>query len=111
MKTNLKEIITTISNYYDIPIDDIKSKKRNSDIVKARHVYFYLSKKLTNNILYKIGNIVNRDHSTVLHGYNMIKWDIKIYKDLQKDIEIIEQNLVSPLVIQKIDLLLMCEKN
>ena len=36
MKTNLKEIITTISNYYDIPIDDIKSKKRNSDIVKAR---------------------------------------------------------------------------
>lgn len=111
MKTNLKEIITTISNYYDISIDDIKSKKRNSDIVKARHLYFYLSRKMTNIVLNKIGDMVNRDHSTVLHGYNMIKWDIKIYKDLQKDIEIIEQNLVSPLVIQKIDLLLICEKN
>ena len=47
---------------------DISDKRRDAEIVKFRTLYFKLAKQTTHWSLQKIGNMVNRDHATVLHA-------------------------------------------
>lgn len=41
---------------------------RPRELVEARHIAFYLMRKLTGLTLTQIGEIFNRDHSTVIYG-------------------------------------------
>ena len=66
-------IIETVSIYYDIPIDIMKQKTRKREIVFARQVSFYLGKIYTNLSLYMLGVFFDQDHSTALHGINVIE--------------------------------------
>lgn len=49
-------------------IRDISKKSRLPDIVDARVMYYYLSKKYTGFSYQRIASQVNRDHATALHG-------------------------------------------
>ncbi len=108
MQIHLSKILSAVSNYYEIPISKIKSKTRKAEVVKARQMYFYMARVLTTYSLSKIADNVYRDHATALHGIKTIQNELEIYKELQEDIEIIEENLVNPLVIKDINLLEMC---
>lgn len=59
-------------------IRDIGTKKRVSNIVHARWVYFKLARKYTNTSYASIGSVVNRDHATVLHGLKYIDYDMEL---------------------------------
>lgn len=71
----IKKTVEDVSGFSDISI-----KRRDNSIVDARYAYFKLcslfkdKKKLQNNSLKHIGEVVRRDHATVLHGIN--KFDI-----------------------------------
>ena len=101
----LNKIISAVSNYYEIPIAEIKGKTRKADIVKARQVYFYLARVLTPYSLAKIAENTYRDHATALHGIKTIKNELWLYKELEDDIQMIEGELITPLVIKDINLL------
>ena len=58
-----------ICDYFDMPIDLMKSKTRKREIVQARQLTMYFSKKLTKYSLASIGaQCGNKDHATVLHA-------------------------------------------
>ncbi len=58
-----------ICDYFDMPIDLLKSKTRKREIVQARQLAMYFSKQLTKNSLASIGaQCGNKDHATVLHA-------------------------------------------
>jgi len=58
-----------VCDYFDMPIDVIKSKTRKREIVQARQLTMYFSKQLTKNSLASIGaQCGNKDHATVLHA-------------------------------------------
>lgn len=67
-----------VAKYYNVPLDDINSSKRSSEIAYARQVAMYLCRELA-KIQYKnIGNAFgNRDHSTVMHACSKIEQEIK----------------------------------
>ena len=70
-------IMEVVSNYYNIRIDDFKSKKRNRAISYPRQVAMYLCRELTDLSLPKIGEeFGGRDHTTVIHAYDKISADI-----------------------------------
>ncbi|MFO7872926.1 MAG: chromosomal replication initiator protein DnaA [Bacteroidales bacterium] len=59
----------TVSHYFDIPVDKLKSKSRKRDLVQARQLAMYFSKLYTSSSLAMIGNKCgNKDHATVLHA-------------------------------------------
>ena len=101
----LNKIISAVSNYYEIPVAEIKGKSRKADLVKARQVYFYLARVLTPYTLSKIAENTYRDHATALHGIKTIKNELWLYKELEDDIQMIEGELITPLVIKDINLL------
>ncbi|OIO99869.1 MAG: chromosomal replication initiation protein DnaA [Bacteroidetes bacterium CG2_30_33_31] len=85
-----------VSDYFNIPVDMINSKTRKREIVQARQIAMYFSKKYTKSSLATIGiHCGNKDHATVLHACrtvnNLIDTDkeFRVYVDeLEKKIKI-----------------------
>ena len=69
----IEYIQETISNYFDLTIDIIKSQRRTQNIAFPRQIAMYLCRKLTDSSLPKIGEkFGGRDHTTVIHAYEKI---------------------------------------
>lgn len=77
----LDDILTVISETLEIPKELIKGKSRKTDIIIARHIYFNFAKKLTIFSLAKIGEVVNRNHSTVTQLYDKFNHSSYLTKD------------------------------
>jgi chromosomal replication initiator protein len=87
----VEKIQNVVSSYFKIDIDQIHSKSRKREIVQARQVTMFLSKKYTDHSYSHIGNMVGkRDHATVLHACKTIQDSLDIDKGFRltmKDIE------------------------
>jgi chromosomal replication initiator protein len=83
-----KDIINTVTNYYGVSIEDIKGKCRKRRIVKPRQVIMFLLRTKARMVLSDIGEVMNRDHTTVIHSITCIQNDITHpYDDsLEKDL-------------------------
>jgi chromosomal replication initiator protein len=82
-------IIKIVCNYYQIPIEDIQIKTRKREILQARQIAMYFSKKFTKSSLATIGSqIGNKDHATVSHACktitNLIEFDTKFKTEIEK---------------------------
>ena len=89
-------VINAVSDYFAIPPDDITGKKRDLKTSRARHIVMYLLRQQNNTNLAEIGRVLgNRDHSTVIHGYDWIATDIGSDAQLSKAIEDIRLMLKS----------------
>jgi len=87
-------IIDVVSEHFTIPLVDLKSSKRNSDIAQARQIIMYLCRTLTQTPLKTIGILLGgRDHSTVKHGVDKITADLKINEALSNTINIIHKKI------------------
>lgn len=93
-KISLDLITKVVCEYYNISKDDILSKRRTKNIAYPRQICMYLSRELTDNSLPTIGEYYGgRDHSTVIHGYDKIKEDLKANGGLQEEIDKITSSI------------------
>ena len=93
-KNDVNKIQKAVAEYFKISIDDLKSKKRNSNISFPRQIAMYLCRKLTDESFPKIGiEFGGKDHSTVMHSCEKIEREISINKDLRETIEKLEKEI------------------
>lgn len=93
-KNDIQKIQRVVAEYYNVTVDDLKSKKRVSTITFPRQIAIYLSRLLTDESFPRIGmEFGGRDHSTVIHSCEKIEKDIKNNKQLEKIIEEIKSKL------------------
>ena len=79
----------------NVKIADVKAHNKNKNMVLARQVSMYLSRKLTNLSYPDIGQkIGGRDHSTVIYANNKITHAIEVDVDLKKIIQDIEDSVI-----------------
>jgi len=77
-----------VANYYNLKIEDLKSARRTRNIAFPRQIAMYLSRKLTDMSLPKIGEeFGGRDHTTVIHAYEKISNNLKKDESLQNAIK------------------------
>jgi len=77
-----------VAEEFGISLPDLKTKRRNKNIVLPRQVAMYLSRELTELSLPEIGSCFGgKDHTTVLHSYNKIKEGINIQEPLKQKVE------------------------
>ena len=87
-------IVNTVAEHFHVSVDDIRSNKRNNEIVVPRQIAMYLCNTMTSVGLKKIGSeIGGRDHSTVLHGSKKISDELKTSDDMRKTIEILQKKI------------------
>jgi chromosomal replication initiator protein dnaA len=80
-----------IADYFNLDIESLHSKTRKRNVVQARQLAMFFSKKYTKNSLSTIGSqIGQRDHATVLHACktveNLIETD-RAFKKYVSDLE------------------------
>ncbi|MFN5324305.1 MAG: chromosomal replication initiator protein DnaA [Bacteroidota bacterium] len=88
-----------VCDYFDLPLDVLKSKTRKREVVQARQLAMYFSKSMTKSSLSNIGiHCGGKDHATVLHACrtvnNLMETDKKFktyVTDIQKRIQINEK--------------------
>ncbi len=91
---SIANIQSVVADYFKITVDDIKSKKRNSKIIRPRHVAMYLCRTETDENLAKIGlDFGGRDHSTVIAACEKIKNDLKNDDSLNKLLKELKEKL------------------
>ena len=95
-KNDIQRIQRIVSEYFQISVEDIRSKKRSSNISFPRQIAMYLCRNLTNESFPKIGiEFGGKDHSTVMHSVEKIENEIKVNKDLANTIEKIKNDIVN----------------
>jgi len=80
-----------VCDYFDLSIDMLKSKTRKREVVQARQISMFFSKKMTKSSLASIGaQCGGKDHATVLHAcrtvINLAETD-KQFKGYLEDLE------------------------
>jgi chromosomal replication initiator protein len=96
VKLDIETIQQHVSDVFHIRLADLKSKKRTQHIAFCRQVAMYLCRKLTNSSFPVIGAGFGRDHSTVIHAYNLIARRVNKDAAFSGLIQKIERQLKSP---------------
>ncbi|MFG1500380.1 chromosomal replication initiator protein DnaA [Halobacteriovorax sp. XZX-3] len=93
-KITIEGIAKQTSQYFKIPVADLKSKSRVKDIANARFVAMYLCRKLASLTHEEIGQFFGgRDHSSVVHAEQKISKQLSQDPMLSKTIMTIENSL------------------
>lgn len=90
-EVSIEYIQKVVCDYFDLPIEMLKSKTRKREVVQARQISMYFSKKMTKSSLANIGaHCGGKDHATVLHAcrtvVNLSETD-KQFKAYLEDLE------------------------
>ena len=83
----VERILKIVSKFYDISVDNMKSKKKTAPIANARHVAIYLIKEHTNLSYQEVGSIFLRDHSTAISSHNKIYTNVKTMRKTAEEIK------------------------
>lgn len=65
---SVRRILEEIQNVTGIEIGMMRSQRRLPEAVVARHMAYWLCRQMTGLSYQQIGNLLNRDHSTILTG-------------------------------------------
>ena len=66
---SIEYIEKLVCDYFEVPIEMVRSKTRKREIVQARQISMYLAKNYTKSSLKTIGSFFGgRDHSTVIYA-------------------------------------------
>lgn len=83
-----------VCDYFGIPVDRISSKTRKREVVQARQLAMYFSKKLTKSSLASIGlQCGNKDHATVLHACRTVNNLIETDKKYKSNVDELEKKI------------------
>ncbi|MEY4457487.1 MAG: chromosomal replication initiator protein DnaA [Actinomycetota bacterium] len=90
------EIIEQTAQYFELSINDLYGPSRAAGIATARQIAMYLCRELTSLSLPKIGQLLDRDHTTVMYANkkiaDLMKERRSIYNQVTDLTQIIKQS-------------------
>lgn len=89
----IETIQAAVEDFYHVSHSDLVSKNRSRSIAHPRQVAIYLSRELVNTTYKDIGRAFNRDHSTIMHSFDVIEAGLKEDRNLREEIEAIREKL------------------
>jgi chromosomal replication initiator protein len=91
----VEEIMKIVGVKLGIKTSDIKSQKKNKNLVLARQISMFLAREMTSASFPDIGGkIGGRDHSTVIYAHNKIRKNLETDKALRESLDDIQQTLL-----------------
>jgi chromosomal replication initiator protein len=90
------KILKTVAEFFNIPVSDIKSKKRSRAISIPRQIAMYLCRTHTKYSLPDIGRqFGGKDHTTVIFSHNKISKLVNENNDLSRSVKEITEIIES----------------
>lgn len=72
-QVSVERILSLVGQKYNIPVMELRGKKRTKEIALARHVAIYLIRATTNLSYPQIGKEFDRDHATIMSSEENIR--------------------------------------
>lgn len=89
----IDKVIGEVSRTFGISESDIKSQKRDADIVQARQIAMYVIREITGITLEEIGDSFGgKDHATVTHSLKKVRQQLKTDQHMREMVDDIIQN-------------------
>jgi len=89
----VEQVLKGVESIFQVPVRDIRSKKRTKEIALARQVAMYLAKQLVNDSLVSLAVYFEKTHSTLLHAFDAIEQKIRDDERLKRQIDLVKRNL------------------
>lgn len=84
----IKNIITTICDYYSTDLDQFNSLSRKAEIVQIRHLVLYMLRYELGITFREIGEILKKEVSTVIRNFqnisNVVRHDVILQKEIKE---------------------------
>ena len=91
---SIESIQNYLCDYFGIDTNKVREKTRKQEIVEARQIAMYLSKKFTKSSLKTIGlHFGGRDHSTVIHAISTVEERISTSAKHKRMVEELHQRI------------------
>lgn len=81
----LRDIMRAVSRVTCINIADLMSRRRFLPLARARFVFFWMARQYTSHSLPSIAHFISMDHTSVLHGVQIVTRDWLAYENLVDD--------------------------
>jgi chromosomal replication initiation ATPase DnaA len=89
--------LATVCQYYDISPLDVRGTSRRGDIVRARHLTWYILHRVKQMTSISIAAFFDTDHTTILHASEKIQMYRSVYGDVDVDagicIDLVEKEI------------------
>ncbi len=72
MSVTIDKIFSAVFKKYNVSKEEIKGKNRVKNVTWARQVFIYLIREITELSFPDIGEIIDKDHSTVIYSNNQV---------------------------------------
>jgi chromosomal replication initiator protein len=96
-KLRSEDIQKTVADYFRVPVEAIRGKRRTSSIVLPRQIAMYVCRRMTDLSLSEIGaRFGQRDHTTVLYACDKIEQLVEKDKDIAESVTRITALVSSP---------------
>jgi len=82
-----------IAKYFNLELKNLNNKSRKKNIITARQIAIYLSRKLTNMTYKQIAESFDRDHSTIIYTCDKINYNITHDQKLKNIILLLEKKI------------------
>lgn len=90
-RLTISDIQKNVAKFFQIDVAALKKKTRTRNIVHARQIAMYFCQTLLEKTEAEIGKAFERNHSTVDHSIKLIDERLKDDRDLQEEIEVLQQ--------------------
>jgi chromosomal replication initiator protein len=96
-KVTIERVIKIVANYYQVTVDGLQSNSRSRTVAFPRQIAMYLARTETGMSYPQIGvNLGNRDHTTILYGYEKISGLVESDTNIRRDVLEIKASLYDP---------------
>ncbi len=89
-------IIKAVAKYFEINPEDITGKDRSQKMVEPRKVAMYMVRDMTHLSFPKMGEVFNKDHSTVKHAIDTLEEQLKDDAVLREKIQDVKNSVLTP---------------
>lgn len=87
----VQRIQHVVCHRYHVNFNELISQRRHASIVRARHIAYWLCRELSKRSLPEIGRLFGkRDHTTILHGTNVVSARIRANAEYAHEIAELE---------------------
>lgn len=93
VRITAKSINEAVSKYFNIPIADIKGKRKTQNISDVRQIAMYLCRELTDMSFVVIGKEYDKNYTTVMHAVNNVRTKMETNPEIANAIDTLKKQL------------------
>ena len=83
-ENEIEILLKLIAEKTEYSLEDLQGTSRKRELVHVRRAFFAIARKLLGLSFQKIGDVLNKDHATVMHSLSIHNAEIDIYDDYSK---------------------------